>query len=647
MDGPMSRSSHARSLAFLVALGGIVGFLVGLTGSVVLGIVAGLAACAVGLFLLIRISKPAAGEPTDPGRRRFLTAAGLGAIAWAVAGPALGWTVRKAARPSPRPIQEAMAKDVGAEYMEMVQRAYKAGRSGDLQLILTPFNSANYANESMSLVPNDPRTSHASLWMYLERVPLVVYAPGRQAPSDHTERVSLADLAPTAARLMGFAGWPTDRAGQVLEGTPIPFDRSLGHPSGSTRPPKVIVTFVFDGGGWNVLQNFPDQWPNLKRLMTQGANYRDAVTGSLPAVTACAHATIGTGTFPNEHGITGHNIRDGNTVRKAYREAGSADPSDILVPTLADLWYERTAGKAWVGEIGYQVWHMGMLGHGGTDRAPGDKPVGVYWDDDPGLWTPHNPDLFRLPASVPGLDVLSEHRSAFTAPDWDAQFTPQGSAAPCCSPPIVQYQGDLIEATFDSEPIGKTGSTDLLYINFKSPDYTGHVYGMFSKWTGLQLQTVDEELGRLVAMLDERFPGDYVLMVTADHGQCPLPDRVGGVRLDPIQLQSHLELGFNGVQNVVQSVVPSEIYLDTAKLWDNGGATLEDVAAYLKDYRYRQNIGPYVPASAIEQDLLDMPEFAAVFATTYLETLKGADLSHLGATRFTEGDFPMPDAVIS
>ena len=27
----------------------------------------------------------------------------------------------------------------------------------------------------------------------------------------------------------------------------------------------------------------------------------------------------------------------------------------------------------------------------------------------------------------------------------------------------------------------------------------------------------------------------------------------------------------------VQSVVPSEIYLDTSKLWDNGGATLEDV----------------------------------------------------------------------
>jgi hypothetical protein len=51
---------------------------------------------------------------------------------------------------------------------------------------------------------------------------------------------------------------------------------------------------------------------------------------------------------------------------------------------------------------------------------------------------------------------------------------------------------------------------------------------------------------------------------------------------------------------------------------DNGGATVDDVAASLQDYRYRQNIGPYVPVDAIEQDLLDRKEFAAVFGSGYL-----------------------------
>jgi hypothetical protein len=202
----------------------------------------------------------------------------------------------------------------------------------------------------------------------------------------------------------------------------------------------------------------------------------------------------------------------------------------------------------------------------------------------------------------------------------------------------VRYQGDVIEAAFDSEPIGRTGTTDLLYTTYKSPDYTGHVYGMGSKWTGLQLRAVDEQLGRLRRMLDERFPGEYVLIVTADHGQCPLPDSVGGVRLDPIQLEHVIESRFSGVTGVIDSVVPSEVFMNVSRLWDNGGATIEDVAASIADYRYRQNIGAYVPRSAVEQDLLDQKEFAAVFGTTFLESIAERDLTVYGDTAYPDGD---------
>ena len=66
-------------------------------------------------------------------------------------------------------------------------------RSGDLQLLLAPFNSANYSFESLGLHPRDPRTSHAAVWMYLERIPLVAYGPGVIEPGDSEDRVSLAD----------------------------------------------------------------------------------------------------------------------------------------------------------------------------------------------------------------------------------------------------------------------------------------------------------------------------------------------------------------------------------------------------------------------------------------------------------------------
>ena len=132
-------------------------------------------------------------------------------------------------------------------------------------------------------------------------------------------------------------------------------------------------------------------------------------------------------------------------------------------------------------------------------------------------------------------------------------------------------------------------------------------------------------------MLEERFPGEYVLIVTADHGQCPLPDAEGGVRLDPIQLDEHISANFAGVTGVVQEVTPHEVYLNTARLWDNGGATVDDIAASLQDYRYRQNLGSYVPADAIEQDLLDRKEFAAVFASTFMDSI--AEAGPVGAGR--------------
>ncbi len=297
---------------------------------------------------------------------------------------------------------------------------------------------------------------------------------------------------------------------------------------------------------------------------------------------------------------------------------------------------------------------------GGRDRLPDLAPghAGVRRQEPPGRREARRRSSGTRPAPRPGnrrtptstacrapcrgSDVFEAHKAAFTPPHFDAQFTPTGHASPCCSPPVIKYQGDLIEATFDSEPIGKTGSTDLLYINFKSPDYTGHVYGMQSEWEPLVLRRWMPSSSGWSRSWTSASPEDYVLIVTADHGQCPLPDSAGGVRLDPIQLQDHINGQFAGVRGVVQSVVPSEIYLDTRALKDNGGATVEDVAAFLRDYRYRQNIGPYVARSAIEQERLDQKEFAAVLATTFLESVKDADLSVYGETAFPDADPGVP-----
>jgi hypothetical protein len=630
-----------RALALLALLGGVLAVLVGATGSTRDAVRTGLVVAVAVAVVTVGWNLLTPPAEHDPDRRRFLAVAVAAAgLALAAGGAVAGRALKRAFLPDPGPIQEAMARDLGSEYMELVRRAFHPDRSGDIQLLLAPGNSANYEAESLQLRPRDPNTSHASVWMYLERVPLVVYAPGIVAPSDSEERVTLADIAPTIAQMIGFGGWPGDRDGSTL----LPF---MGFRRLYQPPPKVVVTFIIDGGGWNVLDHWPDAWPNLRRLMGEGANFRNAITGSFPAVTACSHATIGTGAFPRTHGITGHNIRTPQGVRKAYGKAGVADPSDILVPTLADLYSESRGNRPWVGELGYQVWHLGMLGHGGRTRGPDEKPVGVYWSEGSDAWTPHNQDLFRLPAAVPGIDRLDAHRAAFTQPPpspYDPD--PDGSKADCCTPPIVQYQGDLIEAAFDSEPIGRGEDPSLLFINYKAPDYAGHLYNMKDPRERTILAEVDAQLGRLTSMLEDRFgSGGFALIVAADHGQCPLPDDVGGTRVDPRELGRDIEAKFHGGRYpVVESVVPSEIYLNAQAL-DDLGITRGDVAAFLSDYRYRQNIGPYILPDAIETTLLGNPEFAAVFATEFLATLPGADLSVYGDTSYPEADHGIPEAV--
>jgi len=627
---------HRSSTRFLVALalsGGAVALLVALTGSLIASAVVGIVLLGAALVIAGKRTAEDTDAPADPGRRRFLALlGGLGVLAVA-AGSAAGAALKRVLRPDPGPVLEEMARALGAENLDLVLRQYRPGRSGDLQLLLAPFNSSNYATESTSLVRNDPRSSHASIWMYLERVPIVVYAPGIVVPADNEDRVTLADLAPTAAQLMGFDGF-TAADGHPLPGIPRP-----------AIPPKVIVTFVIDGGGWNVLRHWDDPddaktaWPNIKRLMRQGAVYRNAIMGSFPAVTACAHATIGTGAFPRTHGITGHNVRKGGGPVKAWGTPGHADPSFLLAPTLADAWNQHTSDGAWVGELGYQIWHLGMLGRGGN-LPLGDKPVAVLWDEDGGGgWIPQNPDLYRLPREVPGPEVLDAHTLAYQDPHVDDRFTLTGKKAMCCTPPIIRYQGDLIESTFDSEPIGEGPNTSLLYINFKAPDYAGHVYNFHSLREKFALQEVDRQVGRVAQILEERFaPGEFALIVTADHGQCPTVNLAGGVRLDPTQIQEDLEREFGGsVIDLVQSVVPSEIYLSERGMFD-AGVDGAEIAAFLREYRYGDNIGPYVPSEAIDRDRLDRRIFAAVLPTGYLDELSNTDLARFGDGAFHGDD---------
>jgi Type I phosphodiesterase / nucleotide pyrophosphatase len=606
----------------------VVSMAVAYGGSLLLAPCAGVLLLAVLLWLGWR----RAGTGTDFSRRAFLRGAGVTGLGLVAGGAGLGRVVQRATRPDPGPVVRQMARGVGAEAMNYLKRGHFPGRSGDLQLVLAPFNTSNYSFESLDLAPKDPRSSHAMGWGYTERIPLLLYAPGIvSSPADLTDRVTLADLAPSMAALMGFDF--SARDGRPLPGLPSP-----------GRPPKLIVTYVIDGGGWNVLNQWPTAWPTLRALMGKALNFRDAVMGSFPSVTACAHATIGTGAFPAHHGVSGHWIRLNGRIDQAYGTAGRADPSRILTPTLADQWTEETRNRAWVGEIGYQVWHLGMLGRGG--RPLGKRPVAIYYDEDvTKRWQPHNPDLYRLPDGLPGPERLSGYLGRYFGPVRGAAVEKGAGRKVCCSPPIIQYQGDVLESTLVTEPVGTDDVTDLLFVNYKMPDYTGHVYNMLSIQEKIALAAVDRQLARLVSFLESRFePGEFALFVTADHGQCPLVDVAGGVRLDPIQLAEDINNAFGRSMWALTSaddVRPSEVYLDERALWD-AGVRRDDIAAFLADYRYGDNVGPYVHPDVVARDRRTHPEFAGVFSTNFITGLDDRAIASFGSGQYARADPGLP-----
>ena len=166
----MNTTRIPRTLVVFVLAGGSAALVVTFSGSLVMGLATGLAVWLVAMLLVWSAARGGLlGDPHDASRRRFLVGAGLGGLALVAGGAALGRALAKLARPDAIAAQDAAATRLGAGYMELVRRAYRKGRSAELQLVVAPFNSANYPPESRTLLPKDPRTSHAAPWMYLER----------------------------------------------------------------------------------------------------------------------------------------------------------------------------------------------------------------------------------------------------------------------------------------------------------------------------------------------------------------------------------------------------------------------------------------------------------------------------------------------
>ena len=459
------------------------------------------------------------------------------------------------------------------QLVRRVQRGYTGRGSPDISLIP---RAPNYIGTRES-------PAHSGPWDFLARVPLVLYGPGHiRAAGTVKRRATMADLAPTQARLIGFGGFPR-RDGRVLGPA---LDRR------SQSPPRVVVTVVWDGGGDNVLAAHPRAWPYLAKLSERGTSYQRMTIGSSPSVTPPVHTTLGTGAWPATHGIPALKIR---TRDNRYIDPFEGlDPGRIRVGTLADLYDKAEGNRPVTGAFGAIGWHLGMIGQGAG--WPGG-------DRDPAVLLNHlgdtlsNEAIYTLPA-IEDPTALNRYSQALDVRDGAADGRWRGhdlsvETVRYASPAHVAYQQHLVERFIAATAIGRDPVPDLLYINFKMSDDAGHGWGMASPETNDAVRAQDHALRRLVRYLNRTAGrGRWVLMLTADHGQMPYPQDSGGWAIAGSELQADANAALDRTRNgidLVEFVKSAGLYVRRDDLAANG-LELEDLARWTYRYRVEDNL---------------------------------------------------------
>jgi hypothetical protein len=487
-------------------------------------------------------------------------------------------------------------------------RGTRLDRSGDIQIIP---KDPNFVNGGLT---------HATPFDYTQDVPWLMYGPGFIQPGQYDEPVTLADVAPTLGAVLNFE-YP------ALDGTA---QSQVLLPQDQRDLPKLVVTVIWDSGGDDVLDRWPDDWPYLRSLIPDGAWFTNATVGASPSNTPVGHATIGTGAFPRDNGFVDEYIRINGRIQKPNENG----PGFLISPAFADV-YDRAMDNApIVGAVATLAAHIMMMGHGSM-WGGGDRDIAVTREKEFGetagaeaiSWnlTTDMAPFYDLPSYVNELPPLDGYVEDLDRADgaldgkWrdnDLEQLSNGFDTPARTP----FQETLIETLIQREGFGADDVPDLLFVNYKAIDTVGHLFSADGIEMSDAVRQQDETLRDLVTFLNRTVgKRQWVIALTADHGTQQDPAVSGAFMIDINKLESGLNDTFDDDDDVplVERVRPTEIWVDRAELKDNG-FTLVDVSEWFLGLTQEQTFkNRNLPAPGHEQDTV----FSAALPSSILSSL--------------------------
>ena len=402
----------------------------------------------------------------------------------------------------------------------------------------------------------------------------------------------------STARLLRPALVLTPVLGLVAAGAWFALRPPPAPPPGSGGAGRLVVLAVFD----QMRGDYPARWADLfgpdgfRRMERDGVWYADAHIPYALTETGPGHASIATGAPPSRHGIIANEWYDPTRGKRTYcvsgnrpyarvpsgqgsgtrardKDDGGLAPDRLLSPTTADALRAATGGKGRVFSLALKDRAAVLMGGKEPtgcycfDTPAGEFITSTYYRERPHPWVEaYNQsrpadkwagkswdrleanDIYAAkagPDDAPGeAAAMPLYSRTFPHPLGPTAPGPLSYAAVEASPFGNDLVWSLAKAAIEAENLGRGEAPDLLCLGFSANDLIGHVWGPDSQEVLDVTLRSDRLLADMFAYLDARLGRDhYTLVVTADHGVCPLPEAAGNPYPGAARFDADAEFG--------------------------------------------------------------------------------------------------------
>ncbi len=376
--------------------------------------------------------------------------------------------------------------------------------------------------------------------------------------------------------------------------------------------PKLVIGIVIDQMCYEYLFRYQEKFgkDGFVKLMNGGTHCRNTQYNYVPTFTGPGHASIYTGTTPNNHGIVGNdwfdrnigknvNCVDDSTVQGVGTTSieGNCSPYYLKANTITDqlrLTYPNSKVISMSIKDRGAILPGGHLSNGSYwfDYSSGNFVTSSYFEKELPFWVtnfnakkhPLNAltqtwntlnDISTYTESGPDNAPYEELLAGKTTPTFPYDLKAMSGGLPTynlftSSPFANTFLADFAIESIYQEMLGQDKQTDFLCISFSTPDIVGHAFGPYSVEMEDLYIRLDLEIAKLIKELEERVGKDkFVLFLTADHAVVPNPQYLidkklpGGFMFKEanlILLDEEIKATFGA--DLILTVVNNNIYLD-------------------------------------------------------------------------------------